>query len=228
MTTETLITEPAKTETATGAESGADPSSQQANEQTATGAGEGGQQQQASEGQTGEGQQTEAAKTDDGQKKPDEPKGAPEQYAEFKAPEGVTFDTGVIGEFSKAAKELDLPQDKAQQLLDRMGPVMVARSAERLIAARQEWVGQVQADKEIGGDKLPENLAAAKKALDTFGTPELRTLLIETGLGDHPEMIRAFVRAGKAISEDTLAVGGKKPVGAGKSVAEILYDKTQE
>lgn len=135
MTTETLITEPAKTETATGAESGAAPSSQQANEQTATGAGEGGQQQQASEGQAGEGQQTEAAKTDDGQKKPDEPKGAPEQYAEFKAPEGVTFDTGVIGEFSKAAKELDLPQDKAQQLLDRMGPVMVARSAERLIAA---------------------------------------------------------------------------------------------
>jgi hypothetical protein len=75
---------------------------------------------------------------------------------------------------------------------------------------------------------LPENLAAAKMALDTFGTPELRTLLIETGLGDHPEMIRAFVRAGKAISEDTLAMGGKKPAGAGKSTAEILYDKNQE
>ena len=59
-----------------------------------------------------------------------------------------------------------------------------------------------EVDKEFGGEKLSENLSTAKKALDQFGTPELRSLLNESGLGNHPEFIRFMFRAGKSISED--------------------------
>lgn len=200
---------------ATGAPADASPASQQTTNQAATGAGEGGQQQQSEgKGEQGQQQQAETAKTEDGkqQQETQPPVGAPEKYEDFKAPEGLTFDKDVIGKFSDVAKELNLPQDKAQLLLDKMGPVLASRQVEQLKVARTEWVGQAKADKEFGGDKLPENLALAKKALDTFGTPELRTLLDDSGLGDHPEVIRMFFRAGKAISEDGFVAGRVKEV----------------
>ena len=43
--------------------------------------------------------------------------------------------------------------------------------------------------------------------LDAFATPEFRQLLEQTGMGNHPEVIRTFYRAGKAISEDGLVSG---------------------
>lgn len=50
-------------------------------------------------------------------------------------------------------------------------------------------------------------LAIAKKALDTYGTPEIRQLLETTGLGNNPEMIRFFWRVGKTLTEDGTVTG---------------------
>ena len=198
MTTETLMTEAATTTEGTTA-------SEPAAQQPATGAGDGGQQQQASEGQGTQGQQAEGAKTE-GEQQGKTPEGAPESY-EFKAPEGTQFDDAVLGAFSEVAKELNLPQDQAQKVLDKMAPVIAARQAEQFQAARTEWAEAAKTDKEFGGEKLTENLGTAKKALDALATPELRTLLEESGLGNHPEVIRVFYRAGKAISEDRFVAG---------------------
>lgn len=139
--------------------------------------------------------------------KADAPKGAPDKY-EFKAPEGRNFDNEVISSFSEIAKELNLSQDSAQKMLDKVGSKMVERQQAHLAAISQEWAQASQADKEFGGDNIQSNLAVAKKALDAFGTPELRSLLNESGLGNHPELIRFFYRAGKSISEDQYVVTG--------------------
>lgn len=170
-----------------------------------------GQQQQAPEGQT---QQTEA-------KADDAPKGAPEAY-EFKAPEGASFDDAVIKAYSEVAKELNLPQESAQKVLDKVAPVLAQRQAEQIQAAQTEWANTSKSDAEFGGEKLDENLGIAKKALETFGTPELGKLLNESGLGNHPEVIRLLYRAGKAISEDSF-VGSGKAAKAEKSIAQRMY-----
>jgi hypothetical protein len=200
MTTETLMTEAAATTTEGTAAS--EPTTQ-----AATAATDGGQQQATTE-QDAQGQQAEGAKTE-AKTTEDKPQGAPEAY-EFKAPEGAQFDEAVIGAFSEVAKELDLPQDAAQKVLDKMAPVIQARQSEQLSAAREEWAAATRADKEIGGDKLAENLALAKKARDEFTTPEFRDLLNKSGLGNHPEVIRVFVKVGKATSEDGFVAGGGK------------------
>lgn len=132
---------------------------------------------------------------------------APEKY-EFKAPKGQSFDEGVIGAFSEVAKELKLSQDSAQKVLDKMTPVFQARQQERFESIRATWAKETRADKELGGEKLQENLAVAQKAMDAFATPEFKTLLNESGFGNHPEVIRVFYRAGKAISEDRFVTGG--------------------
>ena len=148
--------------------------------------------------------------------------GAPEKYEPFQAPDGVTLDATVMTQFEEAARELNLPQDKAQQFITKMAPVMAQQQAAQLEQLRTDWAAQSTGDKEFGGDKLPENLGYARKALDTFATPELKTILNETGLGNHPELVRFMVRAGRAISEDNVVTGGA-PASANRSAAEVLY-----
>lgn len=173
------------------------------------------------EGSTAEGEAqqqastTDAATTEDpatekaeGEEKPAQ-KAAPEKY-EFKAPEGVQLDSELLGEFEGVARELDLSQEDAQKVADigaKLAQKFQTRQAEVVQEARTEWAKQTAADKEIGGTALAENVATAEKALATFGSPQLRALLKETGLGNHPEVVRAFVKVGKAISEDGLVVG---------------------
>lgn len=142
---------------------------------------------------------------------------APESY-EFKVPDGVAFDEAGLQAFGEFAKDANLPQDKAQALLEKLAPAMQKRAADAMQATRAEWEASAKSDQEFGGAKLTENLAVAKKALDTFGSPELRALLNESGLGNHPEIIRAFYRAGKAISEDSVVngAGGQAPVDPAK------------
>jgi len=150
------------------------------------------------------------------------PTGAPEKY-EFVAPEGVTLDASVVGAYSEVAKELDLPQDKAQKLLDKMQPAIAAHQAEVVAQATAQWESDSKTDKEFGGDKLQENLAVAFKARDAFASPELRALLDQTGLGNHPEVIRMFYRAGKAISEDSFTPGRTASGATPPTVAQRMY-----
>lgn len=170
--------------------------------------GQAAQQQQATEGQTTQSQPAEGAKTEGeaGKAEAQKAQGAPEKY-EFKAVEGAEVSTEALTEFSEVAKELNLPQDAAQKILDKMAPALARRQSEAIEGVKTQWAASARTDKEFGGDKLTENLAVAKKALDTFGTPELRTLLNESGLGNHPEVIRVLYRAGKAISEDGFVQG---------------------
>jgi hypothetical protein len=158
----------------------------------------------------------------------DKPQGAPEKY-EFKTHEGFEFDSQVLEVFGNVAKELNLTQDSAQKVLDTMAPKLQERQNQQLQTIRNEWVQNTRADAEFGGEKLDANLSVARKALDAFGTKELRSLLNDSGLGDHPEVIRFMYRAGKAISEDRFVAGSQGGKVAApqtfNDLANVLYSK---
>ena len=159
----------------------------------------------------------------DGEEAPP-PKAAPEKY-ELVAPEGVKLDSDVLGEFEGLARELDLTQEAAQKVTDigaKLAQKWSTQQAELIQTAAAEWATASRTDPEFGGDKLTENLAVGEKALETFGTPELRTLLKDSRLGNHPEVIRFMVKAGKAISEDRMVTGGAGPKGE-QSMAQRMY-----
>jgi len=192
------MTEPTMTEAPTN--NNGIPASEAPKSATATAEALYGEQQQAPKAQD----QQAAESADTGKPEATEqvkPEGAPEKY-EFKAPEGKQLDAETVEAFSEVAKELNLTQDAAQKMLTAMSDKLGTRQAAQVEAVRSQWAESSKADKEFGGDKITENLSVAKKALDTFGTAELRTLLNDSGLGNHPEVIRFMFRAGKAISED--------------------------
>lgn len=137
-----------------------------------------------------------------------QPEGAPESY-EFQSPEGsgLETDSSVVQAFSEAAKKLDLTQEQAQSVLDEVAPALKQQNDGYIENLRSEWVNSVKSDPEIGGDKLQENLGKAIRVLDAYGTPELKSLLGETGLGDNPEIIRFLVRTHQDIGEDRFLTG---------------------
>lgn len=197
------------TDTANNTEGGSDSSNGSSNAQVTTGA-QGGQQQQVTDGRSatdGTNPPQDAKQSGDQNADTSKPAGAPEKY-EFTPTDGVQFDGDTINAFSEIAKELNMPQEAAQKILDKVGPVMAKQSLQAIDNFSAQWVEGVQSDKEIGGPNIQQNLAVAKMAIEKFGTPELRALLNETRLGNHPELIRAFYRAGKAISEDNFVAGG--------------------
>lgn len=112
---------------------------------------------------------------------------------ELEAPEG--FDSGSPGwqEFVKTASELRLDSKGAERLL----AMHQAEQARLKDASMDAWEAATRADREIGGDRLDATITDAREALDRHGTPELRELLDETGLGSHPEVIRLLARVAR-------------------------------
>jgi len=164
---------------------------------------------------------------DKGEQKP----GAPEKY-EFKAPDGVTLNPEVIAEFSTIAKELGLPQDAAQKVIDKLAPklaaVNTAQAKDAITRMKTEWSNAAKADKELvgqDGKQFDASLAVAKKGLGAFGTPALNKLLADTGLGNHPEVIRMFAKVGKLVREDQPVAGSAAPAGGtdNRPAAEKLF-----
>lgn len=186
----------------------------------AAAAGEG-QQQNAGQNADQQGQQ---AKGSEGK-----PQGAPEQYQAFKLPEGATLESEALTELQSFAKSLNLTQEQAQALVDRDIKTRADFSAAQKAQHEgllEKWLNDSKTDKEFGGDKFDENLAVALKARDAFATPELKKLLNETGMGNHPEVVRFFLKIGKAISEDGFVRDAGTTGAMAKTVEERLYGKT--
>lgn len=179
---------------------------------------------------------TEEETTDE--QKPD-PKGAPAKASEatpkdieVKLPDGV--DAGFVEAFKPVFKELGLDSAKAQKLVDHFLKQDSERASERAAAAQRQaeeqrvaqskqFLESLRTDKEFGGAAFQENVTAAKKALVAFGSKELSGLFQKLGVENHPLLVKAFAKVGKAIGEDSIAGrNGAPPV---KQTDEDLHRK---
>lgn len=156
---------------------------------------------------------------------PAEAPGQPYEWQDFTVPEGVQLNEEITTSFKSIREDAKLsPQEKAQSLLDLQGKLTqsLMESQEQAQAAqKQQWADQIKADPELGGANFDKTVETAVKAIEQFGSPELRTLLNGTGIGNHPELVKFCHRIGKALSEDSLVMGGdKKP---DTRTADVLF-----
>lgn len=180
-------------------------------------------------------------------KAPEAPK-APEKYADFKLPEGVKLDGELLTEATTLFKDLGLPQEGAQRLVDFHTKALAKAGQDPVDAwgiMVKEWGEKTAADPEIG-PKIKEVKATIGKAYDTLITlagdkgPAMRETVAEfksvmdlTGAGNHPafvKMLAAFastVVEGKHVSGGGPSTFGQGSSGARPSAAEALYGRTQ-
>lgn len=158
--------------------------------------------------------------------------GVPEAYA-LTPPEGLTLDAEAIAAATPVFRELGLSNAAANKLMPAAAQFAqrVQDQANRQLlshvqAERKAWLDAARADPEIGGAKWGDTIATAASALDRLGFGKgsaFRNLLDESGLGNHPDMIRAFVKVGRAVAEDNdFVLGGGIPRNR-RDRAETLY-----
>lgn len=141
-----------------------------------------------------------------GEAKPGENQVAPEVYKDFTLPEGIPADAKLMEGFKGLAKEMGLSQEAAQKFVTLQGEHAKASMEAMVKQAETEKTSMLEkfkndTIKELGPDYQKE-LGFAAKALDRFGTPELRKLMDDTGLGNHPLLVKAWVAIGKTMAED--------------------------
>ena len=144
---------------------------------------------------------------------------------ELSLPDGYTFDEEIKNGLVEFAKEKNLTQEETQKLAD-LGVKMREKEVAQFQETQKQWIEQIKSDPVLGGAQLNENIAVAKKAIDTFGTPELKKLLNDTGFGNHPEVVSAFYKIGKSISEDKLVIGQGKPRPAADPAKRLFPNQT--
>lgn len=149
----------------------------------------------------------------------------PEKY-ELKLSEGSLLAPEAVQKIEEFAKANKLSQEKAQELLTREETLIKSHVDSQLNAHNERiesWKVAASKDKEIGGEAFGQNAELAKRAVEKFGSAELKQMLDATGFGNHPEVIRVFARIGKAMSEDKIISGGAPPSAPKKSIAEKFY-----
>ena len=182
---------------------------------------------------SGEGEGDGTTSGDEGDKaEGDEPAAeVPDEYDYSVAmPEGMEMDQGLADAVSPVFKEMGLTQDQAVKLTQAYAAHIQATADEqgRMINDTMEgWVSTAKADKEIGHAAWNESVQNANKALREFGTPELLDdVMIQQGMGNHPEVIRIFARIGKAISDDSLVTGKSTDTGEAAPRENLWYGET--
>lgn len=146
-------------------------------------------------------------------------------------PEGSPVKQDRLDKIVAHAREQGLSKDEAETLLDQEQEAVSAYiEAEKSAYAERSgtWVDEIKSDSELGGEKFSENVEHARRVMAKFSSEELKGMLEESGLGNHPEVVRLFARVGKAMASDTFEGGVKdsathKPP---KSMAERLYGNT--
>lgn len=147
---------------------------------------------------------------------------APESY-EFKSPEGrEPYAPELLVAFGEVAKKHGLTQDAAQGVLDDMAPTIVQRMQDARDTQVKTWAEEVANDDEIGRGNSKQALKNAGLVLDKFGTPALREWLNKSGVGNNPELVRVFARAGKHFAQDTVVTGSPPPAKEA-SLGEMLF-----
>ena len=132
------------------------------------------------------------------------------EYEKFTIPDDLgidlAYDEKAFGEFATVASKLKLSQEQAQEIVDLYARRQAAYAQEEQNKFDQmllAWKEKIEKHREFGGANLEKSISAVGRFMKIFGSPELVKVLNETGLGNNPDVFAAFVKAGRAISEDS-------------------------
>lgn len=162
--------------------------------------------------------------------------GAPDVYESFTLPEGAELDEKALPMVQDLFKELNLPQDKAQAVLNKLLEIDAARQptaeqAEQMRAQAYEqgiqnlnkqWTEECRKLPELGGDNFSKSLEVASSVMVKYAPPELRDFLTNSGLGSHPEFFKFIHAIGSAMRNDTMEHGGEATPGS-KDPGSLLW-----
>ena len=153
------------------------------------------------------------------------------QIGRPQTPEGYEFGTEPDDErlnfYRDAVHKFGLTQDQAANMLQLYAAVENEQTKANDKANADFAVeGQIELKREWG-THYDSKIDMAQRAFAQFATPEFSKIMDETGIGNHPELLKAFSKVGEAMGDDKLVVGTGRAVGMSpqqaKEEIESLY-----
>jgi hypothetical protein len=143
----------------------------------------------------------------------------------------MDLDPGLMSAAEPVLRELNLSNAHANKLLP-VAQQLVHRTIENshrqlsqaVAQQRKDWKDAFTADKEIGGARAQESARLAGSGLEALGFGKnhpFREFLDMTGVGNHPDMIRAFRKIGEVAARGGFA----RPAGAERDIDVRWYGK---
>lgn len=213
---------PADDNTNAAADAQSDKGTIVATEPDTTDAGDEGQKNPAGDAEaTPKGDKAEA---DKGQKY----EGAPEDYVDFKIPEGFeNLDKDLLAKATPLFKENGMSQEKAQEFVDLFADRIKSQTDSRVAAFTEVNETNKKACEnhaDFGGEKLKDSVVKCARAIDELmgdNAPAFREWLDSTGAGNNPFMFELLTKVGHSMTEDGMVDGDK--VLPRKDIATQMY-----
>ena len=136
------------------------------------------------------------------------------------APEGYNFDMGDgegsddLMDFKRVAHELGLSNSQAKMVVgiyNKVGEAEAHSEDEEFEKMNVDYTQQIQSE---WGDSYTRNAELARRAFSNFASEEAVEVLKETGLSNHPEILKTFARIGQVMAESDVLPGTRGQIGA--------------
>jgi hypothetical protein len=162
--------------------------------------------------------------------------GRPESADKYKLEaksEIVPIDEGAIKTFAETSHKLGLNNKQAQGILEYYKNIMEGSAQQSKVDAETAQAQSVQELRQEWGKNYDVNLKkAASFAKANLGEEFLDTTFLKDGsvLGDHPTIIKGFLKIANMMSEDKIVATESESVDQGKDIEQeisrIMNDKT--
>lgn len=174
---------------------------------------------------------------DAGAKAKDVKKPEPDGLDEIKGVDGLEYAQGELEELKTLCKDHSLDPKAAQAILDwqaKFAKVADEKRTESLQSEMMEFVRKESEKnrnlvrKEWGEDPavVAENEAAVARAMRKFSDDGFRKLMNESGLCNHPDVVRFVMKVGKAISDDRF-ISGRNGGGVKQDLAHRMFPESK-
>ncbi len=126
----------------------------------------------------------------------------PDQYAFDER-----YDESNLEDYKNIAHQLGLTQNQANKILDMWSQANYDQSQQ----AQENYEGMqaqgVHALQKEWGKSYNENVELARRAFTNFASKEALDIMEDSGLGNHPEIVKMFSKIGQLLKEDGIMVG---------------------
>lgn len=146
---------------------------------------------------------------------------------EIVVPEGQEFNAELLDSIVPVFQDLGLENDSVQKIVDGYADAVkthvdgqIKKSMEYFDTVTEGW--KKDSLKELGADSAKQ-LSIAAVAREKLGDKEFKEMLKETGVGNHPAMIRMLIKAGNLVKEDSFHDSNQPGKGEELNPEKVLY-----
>lgn len=132
--------------------------------------------------------------------------GRPESPEKYDLSEIVpeNYNPSIVDEFKKKAHETGMSQEGVKKMAEWYKEVELRQHKAIKDARALQDDQNILALKTEFGVNFDNEVKNARKALDAYTDKSFRQYMDESGLGNHPALVKAFAKIGRELSEDRL------------------------